>query len=117
MADAYANVVGGSLKLKGKKKGKSKRKRAEVEADADAEPDRAGDGSRAALDAADGVADGTAIAGLTKAQREHMRVLERNAKQKVEQDKSKSYRDRVSAMNEYLANLSEHHDIPRISKH
>ncbi|KAJ1617757.1 hypothetical protein T492DRAFT_1097474 [Pavlovales sp. CCMP2436] len=116
MADAYSNVVGGSLKLKGKG-GKSK-KRKHVDAEAKAK-DEALDEDREAAGASRSPAapeDADPLAGLTKAQRESFKVHERNMKRRGEEDKNKTYRDRISSMNEYLANLSEHNDVPRTSK-
>jgi protein FAM32A len=123
MSDAYSNVVGGSLKLKGKKSGK-KRKHAEAAA-----PTQAADADEVAALASAAAAAAEAEAGapsdrgadatssLTKAQRDYVRAHERNARRKGEAEKGKTYRDRISAMNEYLSNLSEHHDVPRITKH
>jgi hypothetical protein len=117
MADAYANCVGGSLKLKGKGGKSKKRKHAESEAKAkeealvELEPEAAGASrSPAAPEGSD------PLAGLTRAQRESFKVHERNMKQRGEEDKNKTYRDRIATMNEYLANLSEHNDVPRTSK-
>lgn len=119
MADAYANVVGGSLKLKGKS-GKKKRKHVEAEA-TQKEGEDVVEGAASAA-AAEAEAEGTAgasleaRAGMTKAQRDHQRAYERNLKRKSEESKSKTYRERISGLNEYLSNLSEHHDVPRTSK-
>ena len=45
------------------------------------------------------------------------RFDERAAKQEAERVKkmaSKSHRERVAQFNDYLSNLSEHHDIPKV---
>jgi len=109
MSDAYNNVIGGSLKLKDKVVKKRKlKKKAE---DARAAGDAAAAEPRAPEDAAAG------LAKLTKAEREHLRILERNARKLAESQKDRSYRDRIADRNDHLASLSEHHDMPRVSKH
>lgn len=107
--EAYANVVGGALKLKGKvgKKRKLKKRDDPERKDTDRHEDEA---------AADDVRD-QADVHLTKAERELLRVHERNAKKAADKVKDKSYRERIADMNEHLANLSEHHDVPRVTKH
>lgn len=121
MSDAYSNVVGGSLKLKGKS-GKSGKKRKHL--DAEAAPKQASAADEEAADAGAAAAEASVeeragldqTAGLTKAQRDFQRAYERNLKRKSNEEKTKTYRDRIAGMNEYLANLSEHHDVPRTSK-
>ena len=122
MSDAYANVVGGSLKLKGKSGKSKKRKHADAEeatkqAALEDEASALATAAAEAEPAASSAAAAKAIAGLTKAQQDSLRAHERNARRKGEEQKGTTYRDRISAMNEYLSNLSEHHDVPRITKH
>ena len=50
----------------------------------------------------------------TPAQRRHDEILVAREKERVAKMASKSHRDRVRDFNEYLAALTEHHDIPKV---
>ncbi|KAG8459127.1 hypothetical protein KFE25_002534 [Diacronema lutheri] len=120
MSDAYSNVVGGSLKLKGKRGKTKKRTHTEAEVvvaqDTEAAPEAAAMATTAASEAgASALPEDKA--GLTKAQLDYVRAHERNMRRKGDEQKAKTYRDRIAGLNEYLSNLSEHHDVPRVTKH
>ena len=50
----------------------------------------------------------------TPAQRRHDEIIEAREKERIAKMASKSHRDRVRDFNEYLATLTEHHDIPKV---
>ncbi|XP_054788271.1 uncharacterized protein LOC129294147 [Prosopis cineraria] len=121
---AYDNVVIGKLKLKGKAldvkaggiKKKKKKQRGKshnqlalinqggitlssmVEADKDGSNDQA-----ASFDDA-----------LTPAERRFLQQTEKLELQRLAKMAGKSHRDRIQEFNLYLANLSEHYDIPKV---
>ncbi|XP_051118425.1 uncharacterized protein LOC127242775 [Andrographis paniculata] len=127
---AYENVVGGKLKLKGKaldvkaggmKKKKKQKKQYEqisqaVENEntelvtdsnetgiADAEKPSTEDGSSTNWDD-----------HLTPAERRYIEQRERIDSHKLAKTSNKSHRDRIQDFNQYLANMSEHYDIPKV---
>lgn len=127
------NVVGGKLKLKGKalnvkagglkKKKKHKHhhddkseiRRSELQeggsSELSSEPtgdiveaDKAGDeGHQPACDD-----------NLTPAERRYIEQRERIDVRRLAKTANKSHRDRIQDFNQYLANLSEHYDIPKV---
>ncbi|EPS43302.1 hypothetical protein H072_2715 [Dactylellina haptotyla CBS 200.50] len=139
----YASI-GGSLRLKGSAgilKPKSKRKskiskRARNSKDnepaieeADVNPDRKrklaeeDEQSAEATETENNFIEGAQFSQLEsqssrKTKTEAERKFEEARKKKLDQlllrDASKSHRERVEEFNKYLANLSEHHDMPRI---
>lgn len=50
----------------------------------------------------------------TEAEIQFERIQVEREKKLLAKTASKSYRDRINEFNEYLENLSEHHDIPRV---
>ena len=121
MSDAYSSVVGGKLNLKGAISKKKKKKHA-VDDDAAAAAVAAAATSAAARPP-DGAASSSssfmqaaAQAGHTEAE---LRRLETKAKRnisKLEKGDVKSHRERVQEFNTYLGNLTEHYDLPKVSK-
>lgn len=123
--------MGGKLKLKGgelpgvkKKKKKKTTEHAAVEAVLAA--DGTEDAGKAAADAAapstEAAAAGGSGAGAppledrrTEAEKRFEAHLMKYEKQRAEKAASKSHRERIAELNEKLATLTEHHDIPRIS--
>ncbi|XP_047952563.1 protein FAM32A-like [Salvia hispanica] len=125
----YENVIGGKLKLKGKaldvkaggvKKKKKQKKQhdqiseavesenAEIASDLEkqesADPDKStGDDRSASWDS-----------NLTPAERRYMEQRERIDRHKLAKTSNKSHRDRIEDFNQYLANMSEHYDIPKV---
>jgi protein FAM32A len=122
MSEAYLNVVGGGLKLKGSgiKKNKSKKSsessalttaasslsRAEVAADTAA---------RAAASSSSDPPD-LSVPRYTDTERRRMEVLERRKHEAAAAGKIKSHREQVKDFNEYLGALPEHYDLPKVSK-
>ncbi|XP_076950556.1 uncharacterized protein LOC143623571 [Bidens hawaiensis] len=125
----YENVVGGKLKLKGKaldvKAGGSKKKKkkttrhlsdqivqtidteiSEGTGKMDEEEMKDGSGSKAK--------GGSHIDSLTPAEKRYMEQRQKIDMQKMAKTSNKSHRDRLSEFNQYLANMSEHYDIPKV---
>lgn len=50
----------------------------------------------------------------TEAQRRHEARLAKLEEERLKKIAVKGYRDRMKELNEHLASLSEHHDIPRV---
>lgn len=50
----------------------------------------------------------------TDAQRRHDERVRKLEEERVRRDAQKSHRERIKEFNEYLENLSEHHDIPKV---
>ncbi|KAJ1689312.1 hypothetical protein LUZ63_013467 [Rhynchospora breviuscula] len=51
---------------------------------------------------------------LTPAERRYIEQKERIESHRLAKTADKSHRDRISQFNQYLANLSEHYDIPKV---
>jgi hypothetical protein len=51
---------------------------------------------------------------LTPAERRYLEQKERIESHRLAKTSDKSHRDRISQFNQYLANLSEHYDIPKV---
>jgi protein FAM32A len=117
MADAYSAVVGGKLNLKGIKKKKKRTgdelvDRAAVAAAAASNDTGASSSAPLPVTALDGVA----TAGHTAAELRRLQTMAKRDLEKLERGEKKSHRDRVKDFNSYLANLSEHYDLPKVSK-
>jgi protein FAM32A len=119
MSDAFANVIGGGLKLKGSLApagGVKKKKK-------DKEQGKATAGGALAL-ASEAGALGDADAGApaartgpdrrTEAERRHDERVAKEEKRLIAKMAAKTHREKVQEFNAYLAKLSEHHDIPRV---
>ncbi|KAE8811948.1 protein FAM32A-like [Hordeum vulgare] len=129
----YQNVVGGKLKLKGKpldvkeggvkKKNKKKHRREESSQGEHGEP-REGGSSELPGDPDNEFSEAHKLGdeGNAQADYDHLTPAERRyieQKQKIDVHKlakvaDKSHRDRIQDFNQYLANLSEHYDIPKV---
>jgi protein FAM32A len=113
MADAYREVVGGSLKLKlgvadGGVKKKKKKKKLDKEA-IEKELQVSSEAKDTQKTSNEGVRPKTAAEkAFEKVQRE--RQAERILKKA-----SKSHKQRVEEFNDHLDTLSEHYDIPKVS--
>lgn len=121
------SFVGGKLKLKGGdplkggvKKKKKKPSNAEL---ALANAEDGGEGEDKAATAAeptktrDGYILPTPAATAdrrTEAEKRHEERLRKLEEERLRKQAGKGYRDRVKDFNERLANLSEHHDIPKV---
>lgn len=131
MSSGYESVVGGKLKLKGKaldvaggiKKKKRKTQIQEVEQSIKAvDSGHSADGSALAITSEEEVG-GSELPGesapkwdnhLTPAERRYMEQRARIDMHKMAKTANKSHRDRIQDFNQYLANLSEHYDIPKV---
>ncbi|RWV97883.1 hypothetical protein BHE74_00042572 [Ensete ventricosum] len=131
---AYENVVvGGKLKLKGKaldvkaggvKKKKTKRHNKEDSQIGNDELPAGGSSGLSADDPTEGLTEtdklgteGHAPSGddqLTPAERRYIDQRERINVKRLAKTANKSHRDRIQDFNQYLANLSEHYDIPKV---
>jgi len=129
----YQNVVGGRLKLKGKaldvKEGgiKKKKKKQHREESSQIGRDELQEGGSSELTTdpnselieADkmGEEEGNPHPDydhLTPAERRYMEQKQKIDMQKLAKVANKSHRDRIQDFNQYLANLSEHYDIPKV---
>uniref|UniRef100_A0A7N0RGT9 Protein FAM32A-like n=1 Tax=Kalanchoe fedtschenkoi TaxID=63787 RepID=A0A7N0RGT9_KALFE len=127
---SYENVIGGKLKLKGKpldvkaggvrKKKKHKKQLSKnyelikndlSEGQAiDPNSDEVNDDSK--LNEEGGTAN--IDDQLTPAERRYIEQRERIDSQRLGKTANKSHRDRIEDFNQYLANMSEHYDIPKV---
>ena len=125
MSDAYGNVIGGGLKLKGA--GVSKKKKRKKDAVSAAASSELGD-ETASTSAAEGSSSAAAAAAappasqlpgaarFTDTERRRMEVMERRKLDEVAKGKVKSHREQVREFNDYLGSLPEHYDLPKVSK-
>ncbi|PRQ28084.1 hypothetical protein RchiOBHm_Chr6g0312211 [Rosa chinensis] len=119
---AYDNVVIGKLKLKGKDlnvKGGIKKKKTKhsklYEYDQTLQASKGGDAiDRFENDGDDDIGKAGVFDQMTPAERRYLEQAERLQAQRLAQMAKKSHRDRVQEFNQYLANLSEHYDIPKV---
>lgn len=137
----YENVVGGKLKLKGKaldvkaggvKKKKKKKQQETQHQDPVSEVIEselsAGEGAAAALSnepIEDEINDESKLSEegkeaapydhqLTPAEKRYIEQREQIDVKKLAKTANKSHRDRIQDFNQYLANMSEHYDIPKV---
>ncbi|XP_031121704.1 protein FAM32A-like isoform X2 [Ipomoea triloba] len=116
---AYENVVVGKLKLKGKaldvKSGSAKKKKHKKLRDRDhvfqvTRDDQTTGGSGGLSDNLYDKHD----SHLTPAERRYLEHWEKINIRRLAKEAMKSHRDRIQEFNQYLANLSEHYDIPKV---
>ncbi|XP_042418644.1 protein FAM32A-like isoform X2 [Zingiber officinale] len=128
----YENIVGGKLKLKGKAldvKGggvKKKKKKHNYEIDSKTENQELTEGGSSGLstDPTEVLTEAEKVGSegqapsvddhLTPAERRYIEQRERINAIKLAKTSNKSHRDRIQDFNQYLANLSEHYDIPKV---
>lgn len=119
MSDAaYDNVVGGGLKLKGlgkKKKKKDSTARQAAAAVAAAEAESSAAAAEVKTSTADTSSSST-YAGHTGAEMRRVQIMHERKLQKLEKGEVKSHRDQVHQFNDYLGKLTEHYDLPKVSK-
>lgn len=132
---AYENVVGGKLKLKGKaldvkaggmkKKKKKHNKLMSDQISKVTDNELSADGSTDLIDLdQEDIDDGNKSSGeknaaphiehLTPSERRYMEQRQKIDVHKLAKTANKSHRDRISDFNQYLANMSEHYDIPKV---
>ncbi|XP_012855972.1 PREDICTED: protein FAM32A-like isoform X1 [Erythranthe guttata] len=115
---AYENVVAGKLRLKGraldvrdaaiKKKKKNKNRYFPLH-------DQLTDGNNELVsNQANEGEFGEENERLTPAERRYMEQCQRIELQRLAKTAKKSHRDRIQEFNNYLANLTEHYDIPKV---
>mmetsp|Transcript_36224 Transcript_36224/g.61097 ORF Transcript_36224/g.61097 Transcript_36224/m.61097 type:complete len:114 (+) Transcript_36224:290-631(+) len=108
---SYDNVVGGSLKLKGKplsvgsniKKKKKKKSKALVEGG------NQGGGEEEATTPTAPMAD-----TRTKAEKRYDEQMRTVDEKRMKEDAKKTHRERVKDFNDHLGRMSEHNDIPKV---
>ncbi|WVZ73851.1 hypothetical protein U9M48_022109 [Paspalum notatum var. saurae] len=130
----YQNVVGGRLKLKGKaldvkeggvKKKKKKKQQREEPSDIGHNELQQGGNSELPSDPNNELIEADKVGDeegdqhpdydhLTPAERRYMEQKQKIDMQKLAKVANKSHRDRIQDFNQYLANLSEHYDIPKV---
>ncbi|KAI4379729.1 hypothetical protein MLD38_005986 [Melastoma candidum] len=127
---AYGNVVVEKLRIKGSaldakafgisKNKMTKRKNKEL---CSFRRSAAGTESMLVTNAGEGIGEVAAMEGeaqasvfdrLTPAERQFLLQREKIEKERLAKMASKSHRDQIQEFNKYLANLSEHHDIPKV---
>ena len=110
MSSAYDNVVGGGLRLKGAGiKKKKKRKEGESsDAVVPADPD--------ASHAPPPPPPPSFSTGRTDTEQRRLDTMERRKAEAAEKGEAKSHRTRVGDFNKYLSSLTEHYDLPKVSK-
>jgi len=130
----YQNVVGGRLKLKGKaldvkeggvKKKKTKKQHREESSQIGHDELNEGGNSELPTDPNSELTEADKMGEeegnphpdydhLTPAERRYMEQKQKIDMQKMAKVANKSHRDRIQDFNQYLANLSEHYDIPKV---
>ncbi|KAJ9167575.1 hypothetical protein P3X46_019197 [Hevea brasiliensis] len=124
---AYENVVGGKLRLKGqpldvKTVGISKTKKKKHHYH---DRPRTGGNNSSSKDHGENINDETDKDDkkgqaakyddhITAAERRYLQQWEKIDLQRLTKMASKSHRDQIQEFNQYLANLSEHYDIPKV---
>ncbi|KAH7524283.1 hypothetical protein FEM48_Zijuj06G0103000 [Ziziphus jujuba var. spinosa] len=120
----YENVVVGKLKLKGKplnvkaadginkkKKKKRNKKNSSHFSQSLTTPISNGEETMVSMDQAE---DMKKDDHLTPAERRYLQQWEKIDRQRLAKMAAKSHRVRIQEFNQYLANLSEHYDIPKV---
>ncbi|GLT61778.1 hypothetical protein SLA2020_344600 [Shorea laevis] len=131
---AYDNVVGGKLKLKGKaldvkaggvkKKKKHKKHQDEVTQVTENELSVGGSIEASTDPIEEGIDGANKLTGeekaapyddhLTPAERRYIEQRGQLDVKRLAKEANKSHRDRIQDFNQYLANMSEHYDIPKV---
>uniref|UniRef100_A0A7S0NQA2 Protein FAM32A n=1 Tax=Calcidiscus leptoporus TaxID=127549 RepID=A0A7S0NQA2_9EUKA len=109
MSDAYGNVVGGGLKLKGG--GIKKRKARSTE-----ETFALSEAPAAASSSSSSAPPPPASALHTATERRRHETMNQRQMQLAEDGKLLTHRDKVRDFNKYLSSLTEHYDLPKVSK-
>ncbi|CAA6670088.1 unnamed protein product [Spirodela intermedia] len=102
----YENVVVGKLKLKGKALdvkggGVKKKKKPKHHQDEDSH-------------STEGQRGPSYVDTLTPVEKRYIEQKERIDVRRLAKTANKSHRDRIEDFNQYLANMSEHYDIPKV---
>ncbi|KAH6783594.1 hypothetical protein C2S52_008553 [Perilla frutescens var. hirtella] len=120
---AYENVVAGKLRLKGKAldvraagiKKKKKHKEQNAPSYHAAGHDQWTDENNVLVSNSGNLdGNGGEYEQLTPAERRYMEQWQKIERDRLAKAAKKSHRDRIQEFNQYLANLSEHYDIPKV---
>jgi len=130
---ALENVVGGKLKLKGKalnvkagglKKKKKNKHRHDDNSEIERNELHEGGSSELSNDPTGDIVEADKVGdeghplpyddNLTPAERRYIEQRERIDRRRLAKTANKSHRDRIQDFNQYLANMSEHYDIPKV---
>ncbi|KAK8925901.1 hypothetical protein KSP39_PZI018174 [Platanthera zijinensis] len=133
MSSSYENIVTGKLKLKGKaldvksggvKKKKKLKHHYDNESQTGENEHPSGEGFGKSVEPAGEAIEGDKSGedGHTRGYDEHLTPAERRYIEQrgridrhfMAKNANKSHRDRIQGFNQYLANLSEHYDIPKV---
>ncbi|XP_075666067.1 uncharacterized protein LOC142635897 [Castanea sativa] len=130
----FENVVGGKLKLKGKalavkaggvkKKKKNKKRQDQISEVTENELPPGGSAELSTDPNEEGVDDAKKMSGdgktvhcddhLTLAERRYIEQRKQIDFHRLAKVANKSHRDKIQDFNQYLANMSEHYDIPKV---
>ena len=120
--DAYSEVVlGGKLKLKGSKLKNKKKKKKKNKAGEILEQSSSHAGESSAIVTLDETERPTVapedeiVIAKTKAEIAYEKAQEKAAAARILKKASKTHKQRVEELNEYLGDLSEHYDIQKVS--
>ncbi|MQL71894.1 hypothetical protein Taro_004189 [Colocasia esculenta] len=129
---AYENIVGGKLKLKGKaldvksggvKKKRKQKQRYDQEHEVMGNEYSAGGSTELSTDPAEHMTEVDKLGEerpsshddqLTPAEKRYIEQKEKIDTHRLAKTANKSHRDRIQDFNQYLANMSEHYDIPKV---
>lgn len=122
MSDAFSNVVRGKLNLKGGGGGIGKKKKKKDAGDgvaaaaAHAVAAAAAASSSSASASAAAAATSSSLSGHTAAELRRLETMQKRHLEALEKGEVKSHRDKVKELNTYLSNMTDHYDLPRVSK-
>ena len=122
MSDAFSNVVRGKLNLKGGGGGIGKKKKRKDAGDgvaaaaAHAVAAAAAASSSSASASAAAAATSSSLSGHTAAELRRLETMQKRHLEALEKGEVKSHRDKVKDLNTYLSNMTDHYDLPRVSK-
>lgn len=112
MSDAYSNIVGGGLKLKGIKK----KKRSSGSDTALALAAEAAAQAAAPAEASSSSTDMPFVSTYTDTEKRRLETMEKRKMDLAKEGKLKTHREQVKDFNAYLGKLTEHYDLPKVSK-
>ena len=122
MSDAFSNVVRGKLNLKGGGGGIGKKKKKKDAGDgvaaaaAPAAAAAAASSSSTTSASAAAAATSSSLSGHTAAELRRLETMQKRHLEALEKGEVKSHRDKVKDLNTYLSNMTDHYDLPRVSK-
>ena len=102
--------------MKGITKKKKKKRTSEDGADAPAASSSDAAASSSSQLAAQSYQAGAGVTGHTASELRRLETMQKRKFDELKEGKVKSHRDRVKDFNTYLGNLTEHYDLPKVSK-